>query len=114
MNRIIKMQIQQYQERENEKFVVVVVVVFKNKKTLSKNSFSFSNKFKYIFVSNLVDIVFDEILFKKKRHEKLYDSNEKKKRFRESNINYFNSHYFKVFDKDDLIIIDDKTYYRNV
>ena len=81
---------------------------------MSRNSFSFSDKFKYTFVSNLVNIVFDETLFNKKRKKKrLFDLN-KKKRFRKFDIKYFNSHYFEVFDKNDLIIINDKIYYCNV
>ena len=37
-----------------------------------------------------------------------------KKRFRKSNIGYFDSHYSKIFDKNDFIVIGDKIYYRNV
>ena len=65
-------------------------------------------------ISNLVNIVANDVLFKKKREKKQFDLNNKKKRFREFDIKYFDSHYFEVFDKDDLIVIDDKTYYRNV
>ena len=51
---------------------------------------------------------------KKNAKKKQFDSNNKKKRFREFDIKYFDFHYFKIFDKNDLIVIDDKTYYRNV
>ena len=63
---------------------------------------------------NSVNIVANNILFKKKCEKKLFDSNDKRKRFREVDIKYFNSHYFEVFDKDNLSVINDKTYYRNV
>ena len=44
----------------------------------------------------------------------LSDSKEKDERFRESDIDYFNSTCFETHDKGDYVIIDDKIHYRNV
>ena len=53
------------------------------------------------------------LYFERKKKNEKFDII-KKKRFHEANIDFFDSHYFEIFDKDDVIVIDDKTYYRNV
>ena len=98
------------EKRAREKLFVVIVVAFNDKKTLSKSLF---NSSKHTF-SQALKLFNTAILFDKKRKKELFDSNKKKERFREFDIKYFDSHYFEAFDKDDLIVIDDKTYYRNV
>ena len=97
LKRFIDMQNNDREKRAREKLFA---------KYTQFNSFS--------LISNLVNIVANDILFKKKREKKQFDSNDKKKRFCKFDIKYFDSHYFEVFDKNDLIVIDDKTYYRNV
>ena len=44
----------------------------------------------------------------------LLDSKKKNEKFRESNIDYFNSTCFETYDKSDYVIISDKIHYRNV
>ena len=65
-------------------------------------------------ISNLVNIVANDVLFKKKTRKKTIRFKRQKKRFREFDIKNFDSHYFEVFDKNNLIVIDNKTYYCNV
>ena len=44
----------------------------------------------------------------------LSNNKKKNKRFRESNIDYFNSTCFETHDKSDYVIINNKIHYRNV
>ena len=48
------------------------------------------------------------------KNKEMKSTNIEKSKFRESNIDYFDSRKLESYDEDDYVIVIDKIYYRNV
>ena len=103
MSKIIVFKLITFDLYDNFKFIQ-----FKN----DLNKFHFSDFFKFDQFDN--HDFLQNVMLRLIKNKKMKNLNIEKNKFRESNIDYFDSHKFESYDSDDYVIVTNKIYYRNV